>query len=130
MFPVLHRLVRLGLGGRQGSGQQFVSWIHATDFARIIDFIIANPAVSGVVNATAPNPIRNHDFMVILRRAFHVPIGLPATAWMLEIGAVLLRTETELVLKSRNVIPKKLLDASFPFTFPTADEAVGALTGS
>ena len=127
VFPVLRRLVRLGLGGQQGSGQQFVSWLHTSDFARIVDFIIANDAVSGAVNATAPNPIRNHDFMALLRRALHAPVGLPAAAWMLEIGAVLLRTETELVLKSRNVVPKKLLDAGFEFAFPTADEAIRAL---
>ncbi|GAB3644076.1 TIGR01777 family oxidoreductase [Spirosoma arcticum] len=128
VLPVLRRLVRLGLGGQQGSGQQFVSWIHATDFVRIIDFTIATDAVSGVVNATAPNPIRNHDFMALLRRTLHAPVGLPATAWMLEIGAVLLRTETELVLKSRNVVPTKLLDAGFQFAFSTADEAVIDLT--
>jgi uncharacterized protein (TIGR01777 family) len=125
VFPVLRRLVRLGMGG-----QQFVSWIHATDFVRIIDFIIATNAVSGVVNATVPNPIRNDDFMTLLRQALHAPVGLPATAWMLEIGAVLLRTETELVLKSRNVVPTKLLDAGFQFDFPTADKAVSALASS
>lgn len=130
VFPVLRRLVRLGLGGQQGSGQQFVSWLHAIDFVRIIDFIIATDAVSGVVNATAPNPIRNHDFMALLRQALHAPLGLPATAWMLEIGAVLLRTETELVLKSRNVVPTKLLDMGFQFAFPTADKAVSALASS
>ena len=130
VFPVLRRLVRLGLGGEQGSGQQFVSWLHATDFVRLIDFIVATDSLSGVVNATAPNPIRNHDFMVLLRQALHVPVGLPATAWMLEIGAVLLRTETELVLKSRNVVPKKLLDVGFQFTFPTADKAIRSLASS
>lgn len=127
VFPVLRRLVRLGLGGQQGSGQQFVSWIHATDFVQLIDFIIATDDLSGVVNATAPNPIRNHDFMTLLRQALHAPVGLPATAWMLEIGAALLRTETELVLKSRNVIPRKLLDAGFQFNFSTADAAIRSL---
>ena len=80
VFPVLRRLVRLGLGGRQGAGQQFVSWIHANDFARIIDFTIATDAVSGVVNATAPNPIRNYDFMALLRRALR-PRSIGSGVW-------------------------------------------------
>ena len=127
VFPVVRRLVRAGLGGRQGSGHQFVSWIHASDFARIIDFLIANDSLSGPVNATAPNPIRNHKFMALLRQKLHALVGLPATAWMLGIGAVMLQTEPELVLKSRNVVPQKLLEAGFQFAFPTAEQAVSEL---
>ncbi|GAB3491121.1 TIGR01777 family oxidoreductase [Spirosoma knui] len=130
VFPVLRRLVRLGQGGQQGSGQQVVSWLHIDDFIRIVDFVITDMAIAGPVNATAPNPIRNRAFMALLRRATGVWIGLPATAWMLEIGAFFLRTETELVLKSRNVIPQRLLDAGFSFKFPRAEETVNTLVAS
>jgi len=127
VFPVLKRLTRFGLGGQQGDGDQFISWLHEHDFARIIDFLIRNDTLDGTFNCTAPCPIRNTEFMTLLRRAFGAPVGLPATRWMLEIGAFLLRTETELVLKSRNVIPRKLQEAGFRFVYPTASEALTTL---
>jgi NAD dependent epimerase/dehydratase family enzyme len=120
---VLLRLARFGLGGSTAGGQQFVSWIHDADFLRAIDFLIVRDDLSGPVNLASPNPLANRDFMATLRRAGGIPIGLPATRWMLEIGAWALRTETELILKSRRVIPTRLLAAGFEFRFPTWDLA-------
>jgi uncharacterized protein len=122
-FEVLLNLVRRGLGGRAADGKQFVSWIHDEDFIRAIFWLIEHPEISGAVNLSSPNPLPNREFMRILREAAGVPSGLPASAWMLEIGAVFMRTETELILKSRRVIPKRLLDAGFAFQFPNWTEA-------
>jgi len=115
---VLLRLVRFGLGGASGSGKQYVSWIHDQDFVRAIDHLIANEQMPDCINLAAPNPLPNKEFMGALRNAYGQKIGLPATAWMLELGAIFLRTETELILKSRRVIPGKLLESGFQFTFP------------
>lgn len=130
VWPVLKRLVRFGLGGTMGKGDQFMSWLHERDLSRMIDFIIENDLIAGTYNGSAPNPIRNRDFMALLRRTLGVRIGLSAAEWMLEIGAVFLRTETELVLKSRNVIPRKLLDRGFQFDFSRAEDAITDLTTS
>jgi uncharacterized protein (TIGR01777 family) len=118
IFDVLLRLVRFGLGGSAGSGKQFVSWIHEADFVRAIEHLIANQEIAGRVNIAAPGPVPNGEFMSALRRAWGMRLGLPAAEWMLEIGAVLLRTETELILKSRRVIPGRLLESGFQFQFP------------
>ena len=124
VLPVLKRLIRLGLGGTMGRGDQFMSWLHERDLARMVDFVIENDTTDGTYNGSAPNPVRNRDFMALLRQALGVRIGLPAAEWMLTIGAVFLRTETELVLKSRNVVPKKLLDEGFQFDFSQAEDAI------
>jgi uncharacterized protein len=118
VFDVLSGLVRRGLGGRQGPGTQYVSWIHEADFARAMELLIAREDLSGIVNLASPNPIRNDDFMRVLRDAWGIRIGLPAASWMVEIGAFLLRSESELILKSRRVVPGRLLDAGFEFHFP------------
>lgn len=118
IFATLLTLARLGLGGRAGSGNQFVSWIHEADFIRAIDFLIARTDLEGCINICAPNPLPYSDFMRALRQACGARIGLPATRWMLEIGAFFLRTETELILKSRRVVPGRLLDAGFEFMLP------------
>jgi uncharacterized protein (TIGR01777 family) len=118
VFDTLYGLVRRGLGGRAGSGRQFVSWIHEQDFAAATRRLIEDESFSGPVNLAAPNPLPYADFMAALRRAAGVPAGLPATKWMLELGAFVMRTETELVLKSRRVVPGRLLDAGFSFAFP------------
>jgi uncharacterized protein len=123
VFDVLLSLVRRGLGGRAGNGEQFVSWIHDQDFVRSIFWLIDHEEIAGPVNLSSPNPLPNAEFMRTLREACNMPIGLPATAWMLEIGAFFMRTETELILKSRRVVPGKLLDAGFTFQFPTWAEA-------
>ena len=123
VFDMLSRLVRLRLGGSAGSGQQYVSWIHQQDFARALDFLIANENIEGVVNVSSPNPIPNSEFMHKLRQAWGIAHGLAATEWMLELGAFFLRTETELVLKSRRVVPGLLLNHGFRFDFPEWAEA-------
>jgi hypothetical protein len=126
-FDILLRLVKLGLGGKSGNGRQYVSWIHEQDFVRALRWLIDNKNFSGVVNLAAPNPLPNAEFMRDLRKAANMPFGLPATAWMLEIGAFFLRTETELILKSRRVIPTRLLKEGFIFQFPTWSEAAKKL---
>lgn len=122
-FDMLLKLVRFGLGGRNGSGRQFVSWIHEADFVRAVYWLIEHGSLSGAVNLAAPNPLSNADFMRELRRAWGMPIGLPSTEWMLEIGAFFLRTETELILKSRRVVPGRMLQDGFSFQFATWPEA-------
>ncbi len=118
VFPVLRRLVRLGLGGRMGDGRQFVSWIHVDDFCHAIEWLINHDDLAGPVNLAAPNPLPNHEFMRTLREACHMPFGLPAPASMLEVGAFFLRTETEQILKSRRVVPRRLLESGFQFRHP------------
>jgi uncharacterized protein (TIGR01777 family) len=118
VFPVLRRLTRFCLGGKMGSGKQFVSWIHVDDFLRAVEWLIARGDLIGAINLAAPNPLPNRDMMRLMREAGGVPFGLPATEWMLEVGAVFLRTETELILKSRRVVPGKLLVSGFQFQFP------------
>src|SRR5215469_8741911 len=118
IFDTLLRLVRFGLGGTAGSGEQFISWIHETDFLSSLEFLIAHEQFEGCVNISSPQPLPNREFMGALRQAWGARIGLPATNWMLELGSILLRTETELVLKSRRVVPGRLLDAGFQFQFP------------
>jgi uncharacterized protein (TIGR01777 family) len=126
-FHKLLRLVRCGLGGKAGSGRQFVSWIHELDFIRALEFLIVRPSIDGIVNVSSPNPIPNAEFMRILRHVSGIRFALPATEWMLEVGAFFLRTETELILKSRRVIPTRLLDAGFEFRFPEWEEAAREL---
>jgi hypothetical protein len=118
VFDVLSNLVRRGLGGAQGSGDQFVSWIHALDFCRAIEFLIDHKGFDGVVNVAAPNPLPNRDFLRELRAAWGVRFGLPLPRCMIEIGAFAMRTESELVLKSRSVVPGRLSAAGFRFTYP------------
>jgi hypothetical protein len=123
IFDTLLGLVRKGLGGSAGDGRQFISWVHEDDFVSAVRWLIERDDIDGVVNIAAPNPLPNADFMRALRQAAGVRIGLPATAWMLEFGAVFMRTETELILKSRRVVPRRLLDAGFQFTYPQWPEA-------
>jgi uncharacterized protein (TIGR01777 family) len=118
VFAVLSGLVRVGLGGTNGSGNQFVSWIHEADFVRAVDRLIEDDSFTGVVNLASPNPLPNREFMRALRAAWGQPIGIPAPTWLIEIGSLLLRTESELVLKSRCVVPGRLLAAGFQFKFP------------
>jgi uncharacterized protein (TIGR01777 family) len=129
VFHVLSTLVRRGLGGTQGTGDQFVSWIHDADFVRAVDFLIQQDKVAGVVNIAAPNPLPNRDFMRALRSAWQAPVGFPSPAWLIEVGAWLMRTESELVLKSRRVVPTRLLEAGFQFLFPSFPAAARELVG-
>ena len=131
VFSVLSGLVRAGLGGTQGPGDQFVSWMHDLDYCRATDLLLAHPEIAdetgGIVNMASPNPLPNRDFMRDLRRAWSKSVGLPAARWMLEIGAIFLRTETELILKSRRVVPTLLLRHGFAFQFPAWPEAADDL---
>jgi uncharacterized protein len=123
VFCVLSNLARTGLGGSIGSGRQFVSWMHDLDYCRATDLLLAQPEITeetnGVVNMTAPEPLPNRDFMRVLREAWRMPVGLPAAEWMIEIGTFLMRSESELVLKSRRVVPTLLLKHGFEFAFPS-----------
>ena len=123
IFEVLSRLARVGLGGPVAGGKQFVSWIHEADFLAAIDWLIDHDDFCAPVNLAAPNPLPYRDFMAALRMAWNIPFGMPATKWMLEIGAFCLRTESELVLKSRRVTPGNLLASGFQFQFPNWPEA-------
>jgi len=126
-FDVLLGLVRRGLGGTSGHGRQYVSWVHDEDFGRAVRWLIEHDDIDGPVNIAAPHPLPNAEFMRELRAAWGARIGLPATKWMLEAGAVLMRTETELVLKSRRVVPGRLLEAGFEFRWPRWPDAAREL---
>jgi uncharacterized protein len=127
VFDLLLGLVRWRLGGKNGDGRQYVSWIHEQDFIRAVYWLIDRIELEGPVNLASPNPIPNAKFMRDLRAAWGTGVGLPATKWMLEIGTFLMRTETELILKSRRVVPCRLLDSGFVFQFPTWPEAAADL---
>jgi uncharacterized protein len=116
-FDVLGCLARKGLGGAQAGGRQFVSWLHIDDYCRITEWLVANEDAHGVYNVCAPNPLTNAGMMKTLRSMVGLKIGLPAPRWLLEIGAFFMRTETELILKSRNVVPTRLLTQGFRFGF-------------
>ncbi|NUO99943.1 MAG: TIGR01777 family protein [Nonomuraea sp.] len=115
VFDVLLRLARLGLGGPVAGGAQYVSWIHDRDFVRAVEFLAGRDDLSGPVNLAAPEPLPQRDFMRALRAVWGMPVGLPATRWMAELGAYALRSDTELLLKSRRVVPGRLLEAGFAF---------------
>ena len=139
-------LARVGLGGPQldgpwpatkarlaagthhhqgaGGGRQKFSWIHVDDVLGSIDWLREHDDVDGVVNLSSPNPSDDRTMMGIVRRAVGMPIGLPATRWMLELGTAVLRTETELVLKSRWVVPERLVEGGYEFVHPHLDETV------
>jgi len=123
IFDTLLGLVRRGLGGSAGDGRQYVSWIHYEDFVEAVRWLIAHEEIDGAVNVASPNPLPNTEFMRELRRAAGVPVGMPATRLMLEIGAVFMKTETELILKSRRVVPGRLLDHGFAFKHPLWPDA-------
>ncbi len=120
----LKNLVKYGLGGKQGNGKQMFSWIHIEDVYRIIAFVQENNHITGAINTASPNPITNAELMQLFRKNMKMPFGLPAPKWLLKIGAVLIKTETELILKSRWVIPQKLIDWEFAFKFNTVNDAL------
>ena len=126
-FPIFLNLVRFSLGGTQGNGRQFISWIHEFDLARAIEFLIARDDIDGIVNIASPHPLPNREFMAAMREACGMPNGIPAPVPLLEIAAFFHRTETELLLKSRRVVPARLLDAGFDFQFPDWPEAADDL---
>jgi uncharacterized protein len=118
------RLVRFGLGGSLAGGRQFVSWIHQADFCRAIDWLLEQEDLSGVVNLAAPHPVTNAEFMGTLCKVCRIPIAVSAPLWLLELGAFFLRTETELIIKSRRVVPGRLLTSGFEFQFPLIEDAL------
>ncbi len=124
VLHTLARLTKLGLGGKMASGKQFVSWIHETDLCRAVEWILAHGDLVGPVNLAAPTPLPNQEMMKTLRTILKRPVGLPAPSFLLEFGAWLMRTETELVIKSRRVLPGSLRDSGFEFLFPTFRSAV------
>lgn len=128
VFPRLKNLVLSGIGGCQGKGNQYVSWIHEQDFARITEWILLNESFNGVLNVSAPEVVTNKSFMQLLRKAYRVPLGINTPQWLLEIGALLIGTETELVLKSRWVYPKRLLNLGFQFQYPNVQDAIKDLS--
>ncbi|GAA3775272.1 hypothetical protein GCM10022403_007690 [Streptomyces coacervatus] len=127
VLDVLLRLARLGLGGPVAGGAQYVSWIHERDFIRAMEFLVDREDLDGPVNLAAPGPLTHRDFMRALRTAWGMPVGLPATRWMAELGAFALRSDTELLLKSRRVVPGRLLDAGFAFEHAQWPEAAADL---
>jgi uncharacterized protein (TIGR01777 family) len=129
MKPFLN-LVRFGLGGKQGNGKQMFSWIHIADVFNIILFILEHKELNAVYNCSAPNPITNEILMKTLRESTNTKFGLPTPAWLLKIGAAIIKTETELILKSRWVVPEKLLKAGYSFQYPTLVGAIGNILGN
>lgn len=127
IFDTLLGLVRRGLGGRAADGRQYLSWVHHEDFVAAVRWLIDHGELAGVVNITAPHPVPNALFMHALRVAAGVPLGLPASPCLLEVGAWVMRSETELVLKSRRVVPRRLIDSGFRFRHPHWPEAAQAL---
>ncbi|EAY28240.1 TIGR01777 family oxidoreductase [Microscilla marina] len=123
VIPPFMNLVKRGLGGTQGKGNQFISWIHEYDFVRIIEWLMAHKEVTGVLNVSSPHPEPNQKFMKTLRQVMNVSFGLPATQWMLEIGAWFIGTETELIVKSRQVVPGRLQALGFTLKYPYLKEA-------
>ena len=123
VFDVLSRMTRLGLGGPVAGGGQYVSWIHEDDFTAAVRFIIDQEILTGPVNLASPGPVPQREFMRELRAAWGVPVGLPATGWMAELGALAIRSDTELLLKSRRVVPGLLTTAGFEFRHGTWPEA-------
>ncbi len=123
-FPKMKLITQLGLGGCQGNGQQYMSWIHIHDFCKAVEFIIKNEEINGAINITAPDPVRNKSFMKKLRKKIGMPFGIPSPSYVLEIGAKLIGTETELLLKSRFVFPEKLKNFGFIFEYPKINDAL------
>jgi uncharacterized protein (TIGR01777 family) len=129
VFPRLLNLVKLGMGGMQGNGEQYVSWLHELDAARSTEWLMDHPELDGVFNCTAPIPVKNAELMQIICKTYGAPFGLPAPQWLLEVGAIVIGTEPELILKSRWVLPKRLLNSGFKFQYEHAEEAVRKILG-
>ena len=129
VYRTLRGLTRWGLGGTIAGGHQFISWVHEVDFCRVVEWLLDRDDLNGPVNVASPNPIPQREMMRIIRRECGVPFGLPATRWMLEVGAFVHRTEAELIIKSRRVVPTRLLAAGFEFRLPRMEDAVQELEG-
>lgn len=126
-FPKFKQITKLGLGGKQGRGNQMMSWIHIDDFCEAVNFIIQNEKLEGAINITAPKPFSNKQMMNQLQKKLKVPFGIPSSIWLLELASIFIKTETELMLKSRNVYPEVLLENGFKFRYPSFDNALNQL---
>ncbi|MCJ8288737.1 MAG: TIGR01777 family protein [Crocinitomicaceae bacterium] len=126
-FPIMKKMVKLFLGGKQGNGNQMISWIHIDDFKKAVDHVLSHKDIKGVINIGSPNPVQNVAFMRELRSACKRTFGLPAPKWLLNFGARIIKTETELILKSRFIQPEKLIQTGFEFDYPTIDSAMSHL---
>jgi uncharacterized protein len=124
VFPRLKNLVKFGLGGKQGNGNQLVSWVHEKDVATMIEWISNKPEIHGVINCTSPLPISNIKFMNTFRQVYGIPFGLPTPTWLLKLGAIIIGTETELILKSRWVLPEKIEATGYKFMYPDLESAL------
>jgi len=129
-FPPLLNLTKMGFGGKQGNGKQMISWIHEEDFVRAVNYIIQQQEISGIINVVAPKPVTNEKFMQLLRKETGAPFGLPMGKTLLKIGASIIKTEPELILKSRNVIPKRLEENGFQFKYKSLKETLENLIKS
>lgn len=129
-FPVMKRMVKFFLGGKQGKGNQMISWIHIDDFTNAVDHVLNHNEIEGVINIGSPNPVRNTEFMKKLRSACNRPFGFPAPKWLLKFGARIIKTETELILKSRFIEPEKLKQSGFEFDYPLIDKALNSLVNA
>ncbi len=129
VYRTLRSLTRWGLGGAIAGGRQFISWIHEDDFCRAVEWLIDRDDFSGPVNVASPNPVTQREMMRIIRRELGVPFGLPATRKMLEAAAFVHGTEAELIIKSRRVVPGRLMVAGFEFRFPRMEDAVREIEG-
>ena len=124
VFPRLLNLTKLGMGGKQGTGEQYMAWVHEHDVVRSTQWLLDHPELQGTFNCTAPMAVKNADMMQTIRKSYGIPFGLPAPEWLLDMGALLIGTEPELILKSRWVVPKRLLDSGFVFQFEKAEHAI------
>lgn len=126
-FPKFKQISKLGLGGKQGRGDQMMSWIHIDDFCEAVDFIIENENLTGAINITAPKPLSNVQMMKQLCEKIKIPFGISSPVWLLEIAAIFIKTETELMLKSRNVYPEILIENGFQFRYENFEKALKSL---
>ena len=126
-YPKLRLLTKLFMGGKQGNGSQFISWIHQKDFCKAVEYMMSHPEFVGPVNVVAPEPMRNKNFMKVLRKSLNRPFGFGQAKWLLELGARIVGTESELLLKSRNVIPERLIEKGFEFEFNTVESCLNDL---
>ncbi|MPS71684.1 MAG: TIGR01777 family protein [Chryseobacterium sp.] len=126
-FPKFKQISKLGLGGKQGRGNQMMSWIHIDDFCEAVRFIIENEQLQGAINITAPNPLANETMMKLLCKKIKIPFGIPSPVWLLEVAAIFIKTETELMLKSRNVYPEILIRNGFQFKYDDFEKALNDL---
>lgn len=126
-FPKFKQISKLGLGGKQGRGNQLMSWIHIDDFCEAVNFIIDNEHLEGAINITAPKPLSNEKMMKQLREKIKIPFGIPSPVWLLEIASIFIKTETDLMLKSRNVYPEILIKNGFQFRYDNFEKALDKL---